>query len=48
MSGSCDAVIFPKVYEEFKKFIYNENNVLIMGKLEQKNDSLIVEKIWEI
>ena len=49
-SGTIEVVVFPRVFEEFKKFLITERCVAIRGKISNRNDeiSLIAEKIKEI
>ncbi|MES2088132.1 MAG: DNA polymerase III subunit alpha [Patescibacteria group bacterium] len=50
LSGTIEAVVFPKVYEEFKALLVAEKCVAIKGKISNRNDeiSLIAEKIKEL
>jgi len=45
-TGSVDAVVFPRVYEEFKQFIVVDNCVAVKGKISKRNGetSFIAEK----
>ncbi len=49
-TGSIEVVIFPRVFEEFKKFLVTEKCIVIKGKISNRNDeiSLIAEKIKEL
>jgi DNA polymerase-3 subunit alpha len=50
LSGSIEVVVFPRVLEEFKKFMVAEKCVAIKGKISNRNDeiSLIAEKVKEL
>ena len=50
LSGAIEVVVFPRVFEEFKKFLVTEKCVAIKGKISNRNDevSLIAEKIKEL
>lgn len=50
MTGTIEVVVFPRVFEEFKKFLVAEKCVAIKGKISNRNDeiSLIAEKIKEL
>ena len=50
LSGSIEVVVFPRVFEEFKKFLVAEKCVAIKGKISNRNDeiSLIADKIKEL
>ncbi|MCK4259698.1 MAG: DNA polymerase III subunit alpha [Halanaerobiales bacterium] len=46
-SGSVDGVVFPRVYERYKDLIQVDQPILIIGKLDQKDDgiSLLIDQI---
>ncbi len=46
-TGSIEAVIFPKVYEEFKALLVPEKCIAIKGKVSFRNEtqSIIAEKV---
>lgn len=46
-SGSIEAVIFPKAFEQFKQHLIQENCIAIKGQLSMRNDtpSIIVDKV---
>ncbi|MBI2476515.1 MAG: DNA polymerase III subunit alpha [Candidatus Taylorbacteria bacterium] len=50
LSGSIEVVVFPRVFEQFKKFLVAEKCVAIKGKISNRNDEvgLIAEKIKEL
>ncbi|MDO8482585.1 MAG: DNA polymerase III subunit alpha [bacterium] len=50
LTGTIEVVVFPRVFEEFKKFLVAEKCVAIKGKISNRNDeiSLIAEKIKEL
>jgi len=50
MTGTIEVVIFPRIFEEFKKLLVAEKCVAIKGKISNRNDeiSLIAEKIKEL
>ncbi|MDO8591031.1 MAG: DNA polymerase III subunit alpha, partial [bacterium] len=50
LTGSIEVVVFPRVFEEFKKFLVAEKCVAIKGKISNRNDeiSLIAEKVKEL
>jgi len=39
-SGSCECIMFSKVFNEFQKYIEEESTVLIKGKLESSGDAV--------
>jgi len=39
-SGSCECLMFSKVYEEYGKYIYEEECVLITGRTESSGDAI--------
>lgn len=47
LTGSVECVVFPKVYEEFKKFCVVDQLVMIKGKVSSRNDemSILVDKM---
>lgn len=48
-SGILDSVVlFPKVKEKYKYILYENNNLVFCGTVGKKDDSLVVEKIYEI
>ncbi len=49
-SGSIEVVVFPRVLEEFKKFIVLEKCVAIRGKISNRNEEigLLAEKVKEL
>ncbi|MSR78828.1 MAG: DNA polymerase III subunit alpha [Candidatus Taylorbacteria bacterium] len=49
-TSTIEVVIFPRVFEEFKKFLVTEKCIVIKGKISNRNDeiSLIAEKIKEL
>jgi DNA polymerase III subunit alpha len=48
-TGVIDLVIFPKIFSSFKSKLFEDNIILVMGKLDSRDDriSLIVEEIEE-
>ena len=50
LTGTIEVVVFPRVFEEFKKFLVTEKCVAIKGKISNRNDevSLIAEKVKEL
>jgi DNA polymerase-3 subunit alpha len=46
-SGSIEAVIFPKAFEQFKQHLVQENCIAVKGQLSMRNDtpSIIVDKV---
>ncbi|KKW08182.1 MAG: polymerase III, alpha subunit protein [Candidatus Kaiserbacteria bacterium GW2011_GWA2_49_19] len=50
LTGTIEVVVFPRVFEEFKKFLIAEKCVIIKGKISNRNDeiSLIAEKVKEL
>lgn len=38
LTGKCDAVAFPKTYEEFQEFLQPEKMVFLHGSVEKRND----------
>ena len=50
LTGTIEVVVFPRVFEEFKKFLVAEKCIVIKGKISNRNDevSLIAEKIKEL
>jgi DNA polymerase-3 subunit alpha len=50
LTGAIEVVVFPRVFEEFKKFLVAEKCIVIKGKISNRNDeiSLIAEKIKEL
>ncbi len=50
LSGAIEVVVFPRVFEEFKKLLVAEKCVAIRGKISNRNDdiSLIAEKVKEL
>ncbi len=50
LTGSIEVVVFPRVLEEFKKFIVAEKCIAIKGRISNRNDeiSLIAEKVKEL
>ena len=47
LSGSMECVVFPKIYEEVKKFCVVDSLVMIKGKISERNDerSILVDKM---
>jgi DNA polymerase III subunit alpha len=47
---SMECVIFPRVFEQYKKFLIKDSVIIIEGRLDTKNDrpAIIAEKISEI
>lgn len=45
IEGTVDLVIFPDVFSEYKKYLYDDNKVLIVGTRGDRDNSIIVEKI---
>lgn len=43
-----NVVVFPDCYQEFKELIYNGNTVLLSGKVERGDDSIVVKKVSQI
>ena len=50
LTGTIEVVVFPRVFEEFKKLLIAEKCVAIKGKISNRNDeiSLIAEKVKEL
>jgi DNA polymerase-3 subunit alpha len=50
LTGSIDAVFFPKVYEEFKTMIVGESCIAIKGRISNRGGekSMIVEKVKKL
>lgn len=50
LTGTIEVVVFPRVFEEFKKLLVAEKCVAIKGKISNRNDeiSLIAEKVKEL
>ena len=49
-SGTIEAVVFPKIYEEYKDLILEDTIVALKGKISKRNDeiSLIVDKVKKL
>ncbi len=48
-SGILDSVVvFPKVKEKYKYILYEGNNLVFCGSVSKNDDSLVVDKIYEI
>lgn len=47
LTGNIDVVVFPRVFEEFKQFLFPENCIAIKGRVSKRNGetSFIAEKI---
>jgi len=39
-SGSCECLMFSKVYADYSKYIYEESTVLVKGRVESSGDSI--------
>ncbi|MSU54933.1 MAG: DNA polymerase III subunit alpha [Candidatus Taylorbacteria bacterium] len=50
LTGSIEVVVFPRVFEDYKKFLVAEKCVAIKGKISNRNDeiSMIAEKIKDL
>lgn len=48
ITGAVDSVVFPEPWDEFKGLCAEGNTVMISGKRDSKQKSLIVSKIWQI
>jgi DNA polymerase-3 subunit alpha len=50
MTGSLDCVVFPKTYEELKKFCVVDKLVTVKGKISDRNGerSMLIDKIKEL
>lgn len=50
LTGSLDCVVFPKTYEELKKFCVVDKLVMVKGKISDRNGerSMLIDKIKEL
>ena len=50
LSGSCEAVVFPKTYARLSEFLLTDTRLLIWGSIDKKSDKtqLIVDDCREI
>lgn len=50
LSGDLEGVVFPRVYEEFKNLLVQENCIVIKGKFSKRNDapSIVVDKVKKL
>jgi len=50
LSGSAEAIVFPKVYEKVKEFLQKDNRLIIWGKTDRKEETakLFIEDMQRI
>ncbi|MFC1801881.1 DNA polymerase III subunit alpha [Patescibacteria group bacterium] len=49
-TGSIEAVVFPKIFEEFKELLIADKPLMLKGKISKRNDevSILIEKVREL
>ena len=50
LSGSCEAIVFPKIYSRLSEFLLTDTRLLIWGTIDKKSDKtqLIIDDCREI